>query len=186
MFRTRLLLLAVAIVVGMAPLIASPGTAGAAQNPNKPVELSVDETFLAPNLTSRCGFDVWAHVYGTFTIKAHPGGADLLRFRYTHTFSGPGGSVSVKRVENARATLTVSPDGTEVESITATGTLMYHMVLPGHGSIGNNSGREVFQVTWAQDASGNWYEVDYQVFFDSGPNNELSDAEFALICEYLA
>jgi hypothetical protein len=187
MSRTRLLLLTVALLVGLTPLIASPGTAGAAQNPNKPVVEEVDDTFLAPNLTNRCGFEVWAHVHGTLTVKAHPSGADRVQFRYTHTFSGPGGSVSVNRVENARITLTVLPDGTEVDHITATGTLMYHMVIPGYGSIANNSGREVFEITWRWDEDlQDWIEVDYQLYFDSGPNNELSDAEYAVICEHLA
>lgn len=186
MSRTRVLLVAMVALVGMIPLIAFPGAAGAAQHPNAPVVEDVDVTFPAPNLTARCGFPVTVHVYGTLTVKAHPGGADRVQFRYTHTFSGPGGSVSVNRVENARITLTVSPDGTEVESVTSTGQLMYHNVLPGHGSIANNSGREVFEITWRYDAaSDSWVEVEFQSYFDSGPNDGLSDADFAMICDQL-
>lgn len=186
-WRARWLLLAMALLVGMAPLIASPGAAGAAQNPNKPVELPVDETFPAPNLTAQCGFPVTAHVFGTFTFNVQPSGVELWRIRYDHVFSGPGGSVSVNHIENVKFTSTTSPDGTIVDTITATGTLLYHNVLPGHGSIGNNSGREIIQITWQYDeASDTWVEVDFQVIFDSGPNDGFSDEDFALICAELA
>jgi hypothetical protein len=41
---------------------------GAAPGSNKPIVLSVDETFPAPNLTNRCGIAVSAHVFGRFTL----------------------------------------------------------------------------------------------------------------------
>jgi hypothetical protein len=183
--RSRLLLLAIAIVAFM-PL-ASFGTVGAAQNPNKPIVLPVDVTFPAPTLTRECGFDVTAHVFGTFTVKVKPNGVEHLRIRYDHVFSGPGGSVTAKHTENVKYTATFSPDGTLVEDITATGTLLYHIVLPGHGSLANNSGREVIQITWQYDEDlGEYVEVDFQLLSDSGPNDELSDADWAVLCAELA
>lgn len=187
MSRTRCLLLTMAFLVGITPMMAFPGASGAAPNPNKPIVLPVDETFQAPFLTNRCGFDVWVHVFGTFTIKVRPSGAEFVRVRTQHVFSGPGGSLTVNRVENAKVTVTTSPDGTLVETVTATGTLLYHNVVPGHGSIGNNSGREIVQVTWQYDEElGEYVPVDFQVLFDAGPNNEVTDAEFAVICAELA
>jgi hypothetical protein len=175
------------LLVVTVPLIATPSGVGAAQNPNKPIVLPVDETFSAPNLTDQCEFGVTARVVGTFTFKALPNGVELQQIRYQHTFSGPGGSVSVNHIENVKFTTTTSADGTIVDSFTITGTLLYHNVLPGHGSIGNNSGREILQFTWQYDEELDTYvEVDLQVLFDAGPNNELDEADFALICAELA
>lgn len=176
-------LFALAFLVALMAPLAAPV---AAQNPNKPIVEDVDVTFLAPNLTAQCGTDIYAHVVGTVTFKDQPNGTTHVRFRYDHIFSGPGGSISVNRTENAKIVLTVMPDGTEVEYITTSGALMYHMVIPGYGSIGNNSGHEIFQLTWQQDeASGEWIVIDEQVFFDSGPNNEISDADYDVICSLL-
>ena len=172
------------LLVAVSALLALPGGALAA----RPEVISVDETFLAPNLTNRCGFDVWAHVFGTFTFKVLPNGVELDRNRVQYVFSGPGGSLAlINRVENIKYTATTSPDGTLVETITATGTLPFHNVMPGHGSLGNNSGRETIQFTWQYDEElGEYVLVDEQVLFDAGPNDELSDAEFAVICAELA
>jgi hypothetical protein len=187
MSRTRWLVLAMALLIGITPLMAPPGTGGAAPGPNQPVVFPVDETFPAPNLTNRCGVAVTAHVFGTFTVKLLPGGVEIWRIRYQHVFSGPGGSLTVNHIENVKFTATTSPDGTLVETVTATGTLLYHNVLPGHGSIGNNSGREILRFTWQYDEElGEFVLVEFQVLFDAGPNNEVSDAEFAVICEELA
>ena len=179
--------IAITVLVGIAPLMASPGTVGAAPGPNKPIVFPVDDTFQAPNLTNQCGFDVLAHVFGTFTVKVLPSGVEHWRIRYQHVFSGPGGSLTVNHVENVKYTATTLPDGTLVETITATGTLLYHIVVPGHGAIGNNSGREILQLTWQYDEElGEYGLVDVQVLFDAGPNNELTDADYAVICEELA
>jgi hypothetical protein len=186
MSRTRYLLLAMALLVAIVPLVASPGTVGAAPGPNKPIVLPVDETFPAPRLTNRCGFGVTAHVFGTFTFKVLPNGVELDRIRYQHVFSGPGGSVAFNHVEDVKYTATTSPDGTLVETVTATGTLLYHAVVPGHGAIDNNSGREIFQFTWRYDEELGDYVVDEVVLFDAGPNNESSDADYAVICAELA
>ncbi len=187
MSRTRWLLLAMAFLVGITPLMASPGTVGAAPNPNKPIVLPVDETFPAPNLTRRCGFPVTAHVFGTVTIVSTPGGVQIEHVRFEHVFTGPGGSQTVNQIANVKINMTTSPDGTLVETITLTGQLMYHQIVPGTGSIGNNSGRIVEQVTYQYDQElKEWVEVDFQVLFDSGPNDELTAADFALICAQLA
>ncbi len=180
--------LAMALLVVITPLIASPGTAEAAPEPNKPIVLPVDETFLAPMSTNRCGFDVWVHVFGTFTVKVLPNGVELDRIRYDHVFSGPGGSVSVNHIENVKYTATTSPDGMLVETITATGQLLYHDVVPGHGSFNNNSGREVLQITWQYDEElGEYVEVDFQVVFEAGPDNNFDDGVFwAEFCAVLA
>jgi hypothetical protein len=186
---TRFLVLAfiMALLVGMTALMAFSGTVGAVPGPNKPIVLPVDETFPAPNLTNRCGFDVTAHVFGTFTVKVLPSGVEIDRIRYQHVFSGPGGSVAYNHVENIKFTAITSPDGTLVETIAATGTLLYHSVVPGHGSIGNNNGREILQFTWQYDEElGEYVEVDFQVLFDSGPNDEFTDADFAVVCAELA
>jgi hypothetical protein len=186
MSRAHWLLLVMAFLVGLTALIAAPGTVGAAPNPNKPIVLPVDETFPAPRLTNRCGVDVTAHVFGTFTVKVLPNGVELDRIRYQHVFSGPGGSVAFNHVENVKFTAITSPDGTLVETVTATGTLLYHAVVPGHGAIDNNSGREIFQITWQYDEElGEYVEEDFQVLFDAGPNNESTDADYAVICAEL-
>ena len=130
-----LALLSLAFLVGIASLTASAGAAGAAPNPNKPIVFPVDQTFPAPNLTNRCGFAVTAHVFGTFTVKVLPNGVEIDRIRYQHVFTGPGGSLTSNHVENVRFTAVTSPDGALVETVTATGTLLYHIVVPGHGSI---------------------------------------------------
>jgi hypothetical protein len=187
MSRPRQLLLALALLAVLTPLTAPLGIAWAAQNPNKPIVEYVDVTFQAPNLTRECGFDVYANVVGTVTFKVLPNGVELVRFRYEHIFSGPGGSVTVKRAENVKYTATLSEDGTLVETFTLTGTLMYHMVVPGYGSIGNNSGREVFRDTWQYDEDADGYVlVDSETLFDAGPNDELDDADFEVICGLLA
>lgn len=177
----------VTVLVVLPSLLVVPVGAVAAQgNPNAPYREEVDVSFAAPNLTRECGFPVTAHVYGTLTIKAHPSRADRVQVRYMHAFGGPGGSVSVNRVENAWITITVLENGTEIEYLTATGQLMYHNVLPGVGSIGNNSGREVFEVTWRYDEeTGKWIEVGFESYHDSGPNNGFSDDEWKLLCSKL-
>ncbi len=187
MSRIRWLVLAMAVLVGITPVMASPGFVGAEPNPNQPIVLPVDDTFPAPRLTAACGFAVTAHVFGTVTIVSTPAGVYIEQIRFQHVFSGPGGSVAYNRVESVKITTTTSPDGTLVETITATGTLPYHSVVPGHGSIANNSGREVVQITWQYDEElGEYVPVDFQVLFDAGPNNELTDADFVVICDELA
>ena len=189
MSRTRWRLLALALLVGIVPVLASPGSVGAEPGPYKPIVLPVDETFLAPNLTRHCGVDVWVHLFGTETVSLRPSGAESYQLRLTYVFSGPGGSQTLKRIENGTITTTTSPDGTLVETITVTGQLPspLHQVVPGHGSLSNNSGREVVQITYQYDEElGEYVETDFQVLFDAGPNDELTDADFAVICEQLA
>jgi hypothetical protein len=187
MSRTRWLVLALTVLASIMPVLASPGSVAAAPGQNKPIVFPVDDTFPAPNLTSRCGFAVTAHVFGTFTLKVLPSGVEHWRIRYQHVFSGPGGSLTVQHIENVTFTMTTLPDGTLVETDTARGTLLYHPVVPGHGAIGNNSGREVVQFTWQYDDDlGEYVLVDVQVQFDAGPNNELDDADYAVICAELA
>ena len=187
MSRTHWRLLAIALLVGITAVMAAPGAAGAEPSPNKPIVLPVDDTFQAPMATNRCGFDVWVHVFGTFTFQVLPSGVELDRIRYQHVFSSPGGSVAVTHIENVKYTATTSPDGTLVETITATGRLLYHDVVPGHGSFNNNSGREVVQITWQYDAElGEYVEVDFQVLFQAGPDNNFNDAFWAEFCALLA
>jgi hypothetical protein len=187
MSRVRWFLLALTVFVALAPVLAFPGAAGAAPGANKPIVLAVDDTFPAPNLTNHCGFDVWAHVSGTFTVKVLRNGIELDRIRYEHVFSGPGGSFAVNHVENVTLTSTTSADGTQIDTIGVRGTLLYHAVVPGHGSVGNNSGREVIQFTWQYDEQiGDFVLIGEQVLADSGPNDTLNDADYAVICELLA
>jgi hypothetical protein len=188
MSRTRWFLLALACLAGITPLVAAPSAVLAAPgpSPNKPVVIPIDDTFVAPNLTAQCGFEVWAHVSGTITVKVLPNGIELDHARLTYDFTGPGGATSTHRVENQKYSATLSPDGTLVESITATGELAYHAIVPGSGSLGNNSGREVVQLTWQYDESvGDYVLVDEQVFFDSGPNDEVTADDYAIICGVL-
>src|SRR4051794_38489991 len=98
MSRSRWFLLVLALLFGMTPLLASPGSVGAAPNPHKPIVLAVDDTFIAPNLTAHCGFDVTAHVVGTFTFKVKSSGVELDRYRLQYVFTGPGGSQAVHRI----------------------------------------------------------------------------------------
>ena len=190
MTRTRWLVLALVFLAGLTPLIAAPGSVGAAPGPNanKPTVIYIDDTFLAPNLTLQCGFDVWAHFVGTITTSVRRDGVVIDRVNLRRIFTGPGGSLTVVDVGVDKITETISPDGTTVViTVTASGSLPYHQVVPGHGSVGNNSGHEILQVTleW-NEATGEYVEVDFQVLFDAGPNDELTDADFAVICAELA
>ena len=56
-----------------------------------------------------CGFSVTAHLTGTITFKVLPNGLELDRLRLTYTFTGPGGTTSLGRVENVKYTLTTLP-----------------------------------------------------------------------------
>jgi hypothetical protein len=187
MSRTRWFFLAIVVLVGIAPLMILPGAVGAEPNPNKPIVLPIDSTFPSPTLTNRCGVDVWTHLTGTFAFKVLPNGVEHDRIRTEYVFSGPGGSFAVKHIENVKYSATFSPDGTLVETITATGQLRFHVVVPGYGTLDNNSGREVLQITWQFDEElGEYVEVDFQVLFDAGPNDESSDADYAVLCAILA
>jgi hypothetical protein len=178
--------LAIAVLIGIAPLMAFPNAVGAEPNPNKPIVFPVDDTFLAPMATNRCGVDIWVHVFGTFTVKVLPNGVEHWRIRYDHVFSGPSGSVSVNHIENVKFTAITMPDGTLVDTVSATGQLLYHDVVPGLGSFNNNSGREVLRITWQYDEElGEYVEVDFQVLFEAGPDNNFDDAFWALFCAQL-
>lgn len=180
------LLIALAALSVMTPSTVLSGAIAAAKEPNTPIVEDVDVTFPAPNLTRICGVDVTAHVYGTFTFMVLPNGVELDRIRYQHVFSGPGGSVSFNHVENVQFTTTTSPDGPYVDTLTVTGTLLYHAVVPGEGSLVNNSGREILQFTWQwDDELGDYVLVDEQVVSDVGPNDDFSDADYAVICDQL-
>ena len=190
MSRTRWLLLAMACLVGVTPLMASPGSVGAAPGPNssKPIVVQVDDFFLAPNLTFQCGFDVWAHFVGTITTSMQGNGVLVNKVHLNRTFIGPGGTLTAIDRGTEKITETISADGlTIVLTITTTGSLPYHTVVPGHGSVANNSGHEIIQITLQWDeVLGEFVEVDFQVLFDSGPNDDLSDEDWAAICNYLA
>jgi hypothetical protein len=190
MSRTRWLLLAMVFLAGLAPLMVAPGSVGAAPGPNSnnPTVISIDDTFLAPNLTAQCGFDVWAHFVGTITTSVQHNGVLIERYNLRRIFTGPGGSLTVVDVGVDKITETISPDGTTVViTIASTGSLPYHTVVPGHGSVVNNAGHEILQIILAWDeAAGEYVEVDYQVLFDAGPNDEPDDADTAVICAALA
>jgi hypothetical protein len=188
MSRTRWLLLAMVCLLGITPLMASPGTAGAAPGGNKPTVMYVDDTFLAPNLTAHCGFDVWAHLVGTVRSSVQGNGVVIERVNLRWTFTGPGGSLTVVDTGVDKVTETASPDGTTVIlEITSNGSLPYHQVVPGSGSVVNNSGHEIVQITLQWDeAAQDFVEVDFQVLSDAGPNDEVTDEDFAVICDYLA
>ena len=190
MSRTRWLLLAMVFLAGFTPLMAAPGSVGAApgSNSKKPTVIYIDDTFLAPNLTFQCGFDVWAHFVGTVTTSVRRDGVLIERVNLRRIFTGPGGSLTAVDTGVNKITETISPDETTVViTITSTGSLPYHIVVPGHGSVSNNSGREVIQITLEWDeATGEYVEVDFQVLFDKGPNDEATDADFAVICDELA
>jgi hypothetical protein len=114
---------------------------------------------------------------------------DLIeRINVRWIFSGPGGSQTVVDVGVDKATETISPDGsTVVVTVWSSGSLQFHQVVPGSGSIVNNSDHEIVQITLEWDeASGDYVEVDFQVMFDAGPNDDVSGADFDLICEQLA
>jgi hypothetical protein len=187
MSRTRWLLLAIAVLVGIAPVMILPSAVGAEPNPNKPIVFPVDDTFQAPGATNNCGFDVWVHVVGTFTVTVLPNGVEHWRIRYDHVFSGPGGSLTVNHIENATFSAVTMPDGTLVETVKATGTLLYHTIVPGHGTINNNSGYEILQFTWQYDEElGEYVLVDEQVLFEAGPDTNFDDAFWAVFCAELA
>ena len=184
--RTRWLLLALALLLGLTPLLATPRLVGAQSSPYKPTVIPVDVTFEAPFLTSFCGFSVMVHVTGTLTIATRPGGVGFEQLRFQYEFTGPGGSRTIKVIENYKYTTVASPDGTLVETLTITGRLRYHNIVPGLGSISGNSGREVLLITYEYDEElGEYVEVEVQVLFDAGLNDEPTDADFEIICAIL-
>jgi hypothetical protein len=188
MSRIRSILLSFACLAGIVPLVAAPSSIAAAPgpNPNKPIVIPVDDTFQAPNLSTQCGFYVEAHVYGSFTFKVLRNGIEMDRLHVTYDFTGPGGTTTTHRVENVKYTATYSADGILVESITASGDLAYHVIVPGSGSLGNNSGHEVVQLTWQyNEGTGEYDLVDEQVWFDSGPNDDVTAEDYAIICGVL-
>ncbi len=190
MSRTHWRLLAMVLLAGLAPLMTAPGLVGAAPGPNsnKPTVTYIDDTFLAPNLTRQCGFDVWAHFVGTITSSVRRDGVLIERVNLRRIFAGPGGSLTVVDVGVDKLTETISPDGTTVViTIATTGSLPYHFVVPGHGSVVNNAGHELLQITLEWDeAAGEYVEVDFQVLFDAGPNDGVTAADNAVICAALA
>ena len=103
-------------------------------------------------------------------------------------FTCPGGSLTVVDTGVDKITETVLPDGNSIVlNITTTGSLPYHQVVPGEGTVGNNAGHEILQITLQWDgAAGEFTEVDFQVPFDVGPNDEVTDEDFAVMCDYLA
>ena len=187
MLRGRLVLFAMVFLAAMTSIAGFAGNAAARSdpNPNKPVVEIIDLTFKASTLTARCGFDVWVTVYGTATSKFQSNGVLMEHYRYDHTFTGPGGSFTVNHTENVKYTAVVLEDGSMVETIRATRTLLYHNVVPGYGAIANNSGHEAIQFTWVWNG-GAYVLADIQVLFDSGSNNGLSDEDFQVLCGLLA
>ncbi|HMM42030.1 MAG TPA: hypothetical protein PKA95_09030, partial [Thermomicrobiales bacterium] len=136
----------------------------------------------------QCGFDVWAHFVGTITSSVRGDGGLIDRVHLRRIFSGPGGSLTVVDVGVDTITETISPDGTTVViTVTTTGSLPYHSVVPGHGTVANNAGHEILQITLEWDeVAGEYVEVDFQVLFDAGPNDDFSDEDYAMICAELA
>jgi hypothetical protein len=191
MSRTRWFLLALTCLIGITPLIASPGSVGAAPGPkpNKPIVLSIDDLFLAPNLTDNCGFDVWAHFVGTIKTSWRRSGIQVDQYHIERTYTGPSGN-SLRQMDTGPSTISewVSEDGqTIVLSITNSGQIPHHMVVPGYGSIANNSGHEVLQITLQWDATvGGYVEVDFQVLLDAGQSDDLTADEWTAVCNYLA
>ena len=188
MLRRRLVLFAMVCLAVMTSVAGFAGNAAARSdpNPNKPVVEIVDVTFPAPTMSAQCGFDVSVNVYGTFTAKVLNNGVLRLQFHYDHTFIGPGGTFSVNHTENIRDMTVVLEDGSMVQTIRATGNLLYHTVVPGYGTIGNNSGNETIQFTSVWNETTEEYELVDVQFFDAGPNNELSDEDFQVLCGLLA
>jgi hypothetical protein len=170
--------------------MASSGTVAAAPEAksNKPTVIYIDDTFEAPNLTRECGFSVTAHFVGTIRVSVQHNGVQIERVNLRRIFTGPVNSLTVIDTGVDKITETVSSDGsTVVLEITSNGSLPYHQVVPGSGSVVNNAGHEVIQVTLQRDeATGDYVEVDSQVLVDAGPNDEITDEDFTVICDYLA
>ena len=188
MLRGRLVFFAMVFLAAMTSVAGFAGNASARSdpNPNQPVVETVDVTFPAPTMSAQCGFDVSVNVYGTFTLQFLNNGAVRAQFRYDHMFIGPGGNFSVNHTENILDTVVVLTDGSMVQTIRATGNLLYHTVVPGYGTIGNNSGNETIQFTSVWNETTEEYELVDVQFFDAGPNNELSDEDFQVLCGLLA
>jgi hypothetical protein len=189
MSRIRWFLLAMVLLAGLAPLMPSPDGVRAAPGPNsnKPMVTYIDDTFLAPNLTAQCGFDVWAHFVGTIRSSVRKDGVLIERINLRRIFTGPGGSLTVVDTGVDKITETISPDGTTIViTITSNGSLPYHTVVPGHGTVANNAGHEVIQITLEWDeAAGEYVEFDFQFLADAGPNDDFSDADYVVICAAL-
>jgi hypothetical protein len=111
-----------------------------------PTFTSVDQTFIDPNLTQMCGFEVQVHVQGKQIIQtATEGNTTTTQLRVadgpiTFTNLANGNSVTLLQTGLQRDTTTVNADGTVTTSISRSGQIA-HLVVPGQGTVFLIAGR---------------------------------------------
>jgi hypothetical protein len=176
----RFLVALVAVVMVALPV----GQAAASVPTGKPVTIPIDDTFVAPNLTAGCGFEVIAHFHGTIRVTEDPEtGAFLARFAIKRDFIGPGGSLTSPDVGLDRLVSQTIDGDVLVLVIASSGSLPYRQVVPGYGVIVANTGLQLVEIT-IDLSTGE--ELDFVFLKDVGLNLEFTDEAQAIICDYLA
>ena len=143
----------------------------------------VNDVFVDEFLTEGCGFEVIHTVTGRIKVSADQDGFFIARFALKHTVTGPGGSLTWPDVGIDKL-LSVTDDGvTRVETIAATGVLGIRIVVPGHGVVEANTGREIRVITFDLV---NEEIIAFQVLFDKGNSEPFDEGDMAIICGALA
>lgn len=176
MSRTRI---AIAVLALFGALLALPGGALAA----KPQTIAVDDAVVDDFLTDACGFEVLHTVAGTIRVSEDAQGFVLARFSLKHTLTGPGGSLAFPDVGIDKLLAVDADSGTRVETVLATGVLGIRIVVPGHGVVAANTGREI-RVFTIDPATGE--VTDFRLEADTGLDRQLDAAGLAAVCAALA
>jgi hypothetical protein len=174
----------VVTLVALVMLALAVGQAAASVPTGKPITIPIDDTFVAPNLTANCGFEVTLHEYGTIRVTEDPEtGAFLARVALKRTFSGPGGSLTFPVVGLDKLLSRTIDGNILVDVVASSGVNAVRWVIPGHGIVVANIGRDVVRIT-VDLSTGE--ELDFVVLEDAGLNLDLTDEALAIICDYLA
>jgi hypothetical protein len=174
----------VVALVALVTLALTVGQAAASVPTGKPITIPIDDTFVAPRLTANCGFEVTQHITGTIRVTEDPDtGAFLTRIALKRTFSGPGGSLTFPDVGLDKLLSRTIDGDILVDVIASSGVLPFRFVIPGHGIIAANIGRDVVSIT-VDLSTGE--ELDFVILEDAGLNLEFTDEDVAIICDYLA
>jgi hypothetical protein len=175
----RFLVALVAVVMVALPV----GQAAASVPTGKPTTILVDDTFVAPNLTANCGFEVIAHFHGTIRVTEDPEtGAFFVRYAIKRDFIGPGASLSSPDVGLDRLVSQTIDGDILVLVIASSGNLPYQVAIPGYGIVASNTGLQVVEITIDMSTGE---ELDFVFLTDVGLNIEITPEGFAILCDYL-
>lgn len=176
----RYLIAFIALVMLALPV----GHVAASVPTGKPTTIPIDDTFVAPNLTANCGFEVIAHFHGTIRVTEDPEtGAFLVRYAIKRDFIGLGASLTSPEVGLDRLVSQTIDGDILVLVIASSGVLPHHLTVPGYGVIDANTGHQIVEIT-IDLSTGE--ELDFVFLKDVGLTIKVTAEEFAIICDYLA